>query len=318
MSLFGADVPPDVLAAEYASAAELAKGLPRTLFMGTSSWGFPGWYGIVYSRKQSQELLARDGLREYARHPLLRTVGLDRSFYAPVPEADLARYAEQLPAGFPCCAKALSLITSPVHLGYGHGAEGEPNPDYLSPQRFMELMGQPFLDHFRDHIGPFIFEFPPVAPEQRPSPEVFAERLDRFFAGLPRSLPCSVELRDKALLTPAYRQVLAKYGVAHAYTYWRAMPMPAAQAEVVPLETAPFVLLRLMLPPGTQYEERQKRFAPFDRIQDANEQMRREVVELIRRATDAGRPTYVLVNNKAEGSSPLTLRALAELLSPRP
>ncbi len=316
MSLFGqAEVPPDVLATEYASAAELAKALPPTLYMGTSSWGFPGWYGIVYSRKQSQEALSREGLREYALHPLLRTVGIDRSFYAPIPETDLARYAEQLPPGFPCCAKVPALITSPVHLGYGHGVEGEPNPDFLSATRFMELIGRPFLEHFRDHLGPFIFEFPPTAPESRPSPEAFAERLKRFFSALPRSLPCSVELRDRALLTPAYREVLAAHGVAHAYTYWRAMPMPAVQAEAVPIQTAAFVLLRLMLRPGTQYEARQKEFAPFDRIVDPNEQMRREVVELIRKALAAGRPVYVLVNNKAEGSSPRTIRALAELLS---
>jgi uncharacterized protein YecE (DUF72 family) len=318
LSLFGEEPPPDVLADEYASAAELAKALPPSLYLGTSSWGFPGWYGIVYSERQSEQALAREGLREYAQHPLLRTVGIDRSFYAPIPETDLDRYAGQLPPGFPCCAKALARITSPINMGLGPGVEGEPNPDFLSPSLFMDLMGQPFLERFRDHLGPFIFEFPPVAPELRPSPEAFAERLDRFFSALPRSLPYCVELRDRALMTPAYRQVLAAHGVAHAYNYWRAMPMPAAQARHLPLGAAPFVLIRLMLRPGTQYEERRHLFAPFNRIVDPDEQMRREVVDLIRTAQAAGRPTYVLVNNKAEGSSPLTVRALAEQLSRRP
>ena len=42
--------------------------------------------------------------------------------------------------------------------------------------------------------------------------------------------------------------------------------------------------------------------------------MRADVVRLIRAAVDRGFEVYVIVNNKAEGSSPLTVRALAELL----
>ena len=39
--------------------------------------------------------------------------------------------------------------------------------------------------------------------------------------------------------------------------------------------------------------------------------MRDEVVQLTTRALKKGRRVYVLVNNKAEGSSPLTVEALA-------
>ena len=38
--------------------------LPLTLRMGTSSWSFPGWAGIVYPRSVPASVLARDGLRE--------------------------------------------------------------------------------------------------------------------------------------------------------------------------------------------------------------------------------------------------------------
>src|SRR5262245_693991 len=56
-----------------------AERLPPGVRIGTSSWSFPGWSGIVYDGHPSQARLARGGLRAYARHPLLRTVGLDRS-----------------------------------------------------------------------------------------------------------------------------------------------------------------------------------------------------------------------------------------------
>ena len=71
-------IEPSPLASVYAEAEAIAAKLPRDVFFGTSSWSFPGWAGIVYAHKRSESSLARDGLIEYAQHPLLRTVGVDR------------------------------------------------------------------------------------------------------------------------------------------------------------------------------------------------------------------------------------------------
>jgi len=43
-------------------------------------------------------------------------------------------------------------------------------------------------------------------------------------------------------------------------------------------------------------------------------QMRRETVQVVRQAVDAGRRTYVLVNNRAEGNAPLTVEGLVGML----
>ena len=43
--------------------------------------------------------------------------------------------------------------------------------------------------------------------------------------------------------------------------------------------------------------------------------MRDEVVELARRTFGVGQDVFVLVNNKAEGSAPLTIAALAHRLA---
>ena len=151
----------DTLAAVYAEAADLAARIDPRIRFGTSSWSFPGWRGIVYSRALSETALSREGLREYARHPLLRTVGIDRSFYAPIPDEDLQRYASQLPDGFLACAKAGASVTSAVRLT-GRGQEPEANPNFLSPTVFVDEMLTPFSTHFRRFTGPFVLEFPPL------------------------------------------------------------------------------------------------------------------------------------------------------------
>lgn len=301
---------------EHADAAEIAARLPPNVRFGTSTWSFPDWAGIVYSRRASVAELAREGLAEYARHPLLTTVGIDRSYYAPIPREDLLRYAGQLPPGFPCCAKAPEAVTSAVQPARSRAAGRGANPDFLNPRLFVDEMIGPFGEVFREHTGPFVLQFPPAPASLSPRPSEFAEKLDRFLGALPpAAFRYAVELRDASLLTPEYRGVLARHGAAHVLNYVTAMPMPVEQSETVPIEAAPFAVIRLLLPPGTRYAERGQTLKPFARLTDPDEDMRAQVVALAQRAVAASIPVSVLVNNKAEGCSPLTIRALAELLA---
>ncbi|HEX6972764.1 MAG TPA: DUF72 domain-containing protein [Vicinamibacterales bacterium] len=299
------------LDARYEKLREIARELPDTLRMGTSSWSFPGWRGIVYSSAESTTTLAREGLQEYAQHPLLRTVGLDRSYYAPIPEDDLRRYASQLPDGFLCCAKLPGTLTAYTVPG---APRPQPNPDFLSADRFIEDVLTPFDRAFAAHTGPFILQFPPLPARATLDPSAFAEMLDAFFDRLPRSAEYAVEIRDRSLLTEAYRRVLARNAVAHVYNYWSAMPMPGEQVELIDPSNAPFTLVRLLMRPGTRYAQQKETMAPFNRIVQQDEYMRRDVTAILRKAAAAGQRAFLLVNNKAEGSSPLTIEAIAERL----
>jgi uncharacterized protein YecE (DUF72 family) len=313
LELFGSSTPDAVLVLErrFERLAALAARLPAQVHFGTSSWSFPGWAGIVYPPGMTEGRLAREGLPLYVRHPLMRTVGIDRGYYAPLGAEDLLRYGSQLPAGFLGCAKAPELFTCPVSLGHGRGQRGEPNPDFLDSDRFLRLVAAPMLSAFSGHAGPLILEFPPVPPAHRISALELAERLDAFLQAMPPQLQFAVELRDPTLLTAEYARVLARHGASHTYNYWSGMPMPLQQAQVVSPGQAPFIVVRLMLPPGTRYQDRKQAFAPFDRLLDPNPEMRAQVLELARLAHALGRAIFVLVNNKAEGSAPLTIEALA-------
>ncbi len=302
--------PGSPLEQRYERYRVLAATLPRELRMGTSSWSFPGWQGIVYSRRRGASMLAREGLREYVRHPLLRTVGIDRGYYAPIPEDDLRQYAGELPDGFLCCTKAPAGVTSARDPGARR--RPGPNPDYLSAARFASEMLEPFSRSFAAHTGPFILQFSAPPAGQPNDPVAFTESLDRFLAELPPQFSYAVELRDRFLLTESYREVLKRHGAGHVYNYWSAMPVPGEQARAIPPEEQPFVVVRLLLRPGTWYEEQRHVFAPFDRLVEPDDAMRRDTIGIIRRSVDYVRHVFVLVNNKAEGSSPLTIEALAE------
>ena len=293
----------------HAEAAALAARISPLVRFGTSSWSFPGWRGLVYPKATPAATLSRDGLKHYARHPLLRTVGIDRSYYAPVPEEDLRHYASLLPSGFLACAKAPASVMSAAD------ASGERNPDFLSSSRLIDELIEPFDRSFRRFTGPFILECPPVPRAARVTAQEFEERLDCLLAELPRDFQYAVELRDRDLLTEGYGRALTRHGAAHVYNYWSAMPMPGAQMRILAPESFPFTVVRLLLRPGTRYEDQREQFQPFDRIQSEDPAMRSDVIELVERTLAVRRPTWVLVNNKAEGSSPLTVMGLARLLA---
>lgn len=312
LDLFG---PRDPLGPVYAEAAALAARLPPALHFGTSSWSFPGWTGLVYAHRHTEVELARDGLEEYAQHPLLRTVGIDRGYYAPIPPDDFSRYASQLPDGFRCCIKAPAAVTSAIVPGSDRAGRAVENPDFLSPERFDATLGAAVLSRFLARTAAVVVEMPAVPAHLRPSPAELAERVDAFLARAPREIPFAFELRDASLYSRAYAEALARHGASHVYNQWSGTPSIARQAQRVDVSAQPVVVMRLMLPRGARYEDRKRALAPFDALRDPDPAMRTEAVDLIRAALEADKFVWVIVNNKYEGSSPLTIRALAEALA---
>ncbi len=102
-----------------ARAAAAVVQLPPQVRLGTSSWTFAGWGGLVYGGRPSEARLRRDGLGEYARFSLFRTVGIDRSFYEPLSRETVDEYAGQLAHAPDLAAlvKAPSAVTTYADRG---------------------------------------------------------------------------------------------------------------------------------------------------------------------------------------------------------
>jgi len=289
---------------------------------GTSSWAYEGWQGLIYHRKYPKNRFSQDTLAEYAAYavpetPLFRTVGIDHSFYRPASTTQLTHYAEQVPEDFHFCSKVWEEITIPAYANlprYGVKA-GKPNPRFLDAGAFRDLVLGPAKEGLGKKLGPFIFEFQRWGIE----PATFLDRLDQFLEQLPTGPQYATEVRNPALLVPRYRDILRTHGVAHVYNHWTAMPSLAEQHQLLEHTfTASHVVVRLLTPLGLKYEKAVERYKPYDRIVQPQPRMRQDTIELVRRAATAGKSAYVLVNNRAEGCSPLTVQALMEALAQDP
>jgi hypothetical protein len=78
--------------------------------------------------------------------------------------------------------------------------------------------------------------------------------------------------------------------------------------------TAPFTVLRLLTPLKMSYEAAKKGAEPYTKIVEELPEMRRDTVELVKKAVEENRKAYVLVNNRSEGNAPLTIQALRNAL----
>jgi len=294
---------------------ELAARLPARIRLGTSSWSFPGWDGLVYAGRRSANELSRDGLVAYAQHPLLRAAGIDRTFYAPLDAAGFARHAAQVPGGFRFLVKASQLCTFPaLREGGGPGAV-RPNPRFLDASFARDQVVAPAVEGLGLRLGALLFQFPPLSRAETREPGRFAERLAAFLTALPPGPPYAVEIRNRELLVPGYAAALEASGAAHGFTVHPSMPPLEAQAEVLPVEAQPALVVRWMLGHGRGYEEARDLYAPFDQMAAPDPESRASISALVARAVRAGREGLVVVNNKAEGSSPLSIVELARAIA---
>lgn len=307
----------DVLAAPpSAELLAIAAELPPQVHLGTSTWSFPGWNGIVYGDEYSNSKLSREGLTAYGAHPLLKTVSIDRSFYQALTVTEYLRYAQQVPEHFRFIVKAPMTITDATV----RAERGEPvslNPCFLNAQMAIDDFVTPCLEGLGAKAGALVFQLSPLPDQMLAQPAAFIERLAEFLAALPK-LPdgtCyAIEIRDASLLTPRFIRTLKAAGVRYCVGIHARMPDPLRQAAALALldgEPAGPLIVRWSLHGGFKYEQAKAKYEPFDRLVDQDPGTRAALAELAARYALAGQPVVIAVNNKAEGSAPLSCVELA-------
>lgn len=299
---------------------ELAGRRPAGLYLGTSSWSFPGWDGLVWDGRVSERTLSKHGLSAYAAHPLLNAVGLDRTHYAPMRAPALQAYADQVPGTFRFLMKAHDAITLrvfPKHARYGARA-GQENPHYLDADYALDEVLGPAAEGLGDKLFVVLFQFAPQSVRGADAAKRFAEELSAFFTRLPRQMNCAVEVRNSELLTDDYRDALQDAGVLHCLSSLPQMPSLREQARLLRKEQPDPVIIRWMLNPRYRYQEAYQAYHPFREVVDIEQEMRAEVAMLTRRALSKGRKVMVIANNKAEGCAPKSLEGILQTLLSMP
>jgi len=298
---------------------ELAAALPSGLRLGTSSWSYPGWAKLVWDGDYAEAVLSKNGLSALARHPLFRTVSLDRNFYRALTASQYARYAGMVPDDFRFVVKAPSLVTdATVRDESGRGTQ--PNPVFLNSEIAIQEFVQPALEGLGHRIGALVFQLSPIPAQLLADQPALLARLGEMLEALPGLKPTApdaviaVEVRDPQLLCPAFADMLRSVGATFCMGLHAKMPPIEDQLPMLrALWPGPLVCRwNLHRRHGRfGYEDAEKLYGPFDRIVDPDPETREALARVIAGTTGAGQLAYVTVSNNAEGCAPLTIASLA-------
>lgn len=303
-----------------AAQIALAQLLPKNIRLGTSTWSFPGWAGIVYAEHYAAQGLSRRGLSAYSKHPLLRTVGIDRTFYAPILREEFERYASQVPEDFSFLCKAPNAVTSPFIQG-GAGYTTQVNPTFLDVELAMKAFVAPACEGLGGKVGPLVFQFSPLGKTATQTPDEMVDRLLGFLrnvrARAGNDAPLAVEVRNEQLLIPSFERGLADAGVGYCVGVHPRMPSPAAQLQAMAAATKLGLVVRWSLNQhtGADYEGAKEQYAPFDKLVDEDPGTRATLAHAAVDAVKRGEKVHMVANNKAEGSSPLSMFKLAQAIA---
>lgn len=291
------------------------------VYVGTSSWKYPGWCGQLYDAaryayrgKFAQTRFDRDCLAEYAE--VFSTVSVDAAYYRFPTRAYLDSLAAQVPDGFRFAFKVTDEITVRRFTNlprFGQRA-GQANPHFLDAGLFVAQFLEPCMA-IRSKVGLLMFEFSKLYPADFSTGRDFVTALETFLAALPRGWPYAVEIRNRHFLHPDYFAALARQGVTHVYNSWEGMPPVEAQTALDGSRTTPERLAaRFLLRPGRKYADAVEQFRPYDRVREVNEPGRAAGAELIREARSSRGATsaFVFVNNRFEGNALGTIAAMLE------
>jgi len=296
----------------------LAAALSPHIHLGTSTWSYPGWQGLVWAGRHGEATLSKAGLSAYAAHPLLRAVGIDRGFYRPLAASEFERHAQQVPAGFRFTVKAPSLVTDAL-VRSEDGRGQQPNPLFLDATTALQDFIEPAYEGLGRTIGALVFQLSPLPPARLANMNEQLDQLHALLLALPKPPAgvLAVEVRDAAWLCPDFAALLRDAGARYCLGLHPKLP---ALQEQLPLMRAmwpgPLVarwnLNRLHGPYG--YEEAEKLYGEFDRMLDPDPDTRQALARVIRGTAGAGEDVFVTISNKAEGSAPLSVRALAQAI----
>jgi uncharacterized protein YecE (DUF72 family) len=303
-----------------AKVAELAA---RGVYLGTSSWKYAGWRGMlyddaryIYRGKFAETRFEKNCLTEYAG--VFKSVCVDAAYYTFPRREYLQGLADQVPDDFRFGLKVTDTVTIkkfPKLDRFGIKA-GQMNPDFLNADLFATAFLKP-CEEIRPKIGVLMFEFSRFWPSDYEQGRDFLADLDQFLGALPKGWPYAIEMRNRQWLAPEYFACLARHGVTHVFNSWEAMPPVGEQMVMAGSMTNPGMLTaRFLLKPGRKYEEAVKSFQPYNETKEVNEEARKAIAQLIKLALAATGGNMVraliFINNRLEGNALNTIAAVLE------
>ncbi len=271
------------------------------LRVGTCSWKYPSWKGLVYSKATGIDYLA-----EYARR--YDTVEIDQWFWT-LPEPDIAaQYASVTPPKFRFTVKLPNTLSLTHHYKKKGETSLRPNSEFLSVPLFQDVLAR--LEPLNGKIGMLMLQFEYLNAEKMSSQAAFLAHLSAFVSAVPRNLPLAIEPRNPHWIDQRYFEFLAEHELSHVFLQGYYMPSMFETWKRFGGLVRSHVVVRLHDPDREGMEKETGK--SWDRIVAPKDEDLARLVEMMRDMRDRSLTVYLNINNHYEGSAPLTIERLRE------
>jgi len=282
------------------------------LRIGTCSWKYDSWIGLVYS-----EGVGKHYLREYAGQ--YNSVEVDQWFWSLHGEDKISQphekvvreYVESVPRDFRFTVKVPNSITLTHFYRRSRTEPLVENPHFLSPTLFERFLSA--VAAMESQLGMLIFQFEYLNRKKMPSQQDFHHRLAEFFRLCDRRLPSAVEIRNPNYLNDDYFRFLQENDLSAVFLQGYHMPPITDIYGHFGRHLQAPVVIRLHGPDREGMEE--KTGGRWNRLVVHRDEELDAICAMVNDLLHRGLDVYLNVNNHYEGSAPLTIERIKERLA---
>ncbi|MFH2031301.1 MAG: DUF72 domain-containing protein [Bacteroidota bacterium] len=284
------------------------------VYIGTCSWKYESWKGIVYSDNAKTNYLL-----EYSKK--YNSVEIDQWFWSlhgtnkitlPLPEV-VEEYSSSIPNDFKFTVKLPNSL-SLTH--FYKKQKSEPlieNPNFLSSDLFNQFLKS--INLLRPNLGPLMLQFEYLNKQKMRSIQDFIALLSKFNDGRSDKFQLGIETRNPNYLSEEYFTFLQNQKLVPILLQGYYMPPITDTFRKFGKLLSDTVVIRLHGPDRKGIEE--KTGGDWSAIVEPKDSELEEIVNMVLELLDRKVDVYINVNNHYEGSAPLTIEKIIKLITPK-
>lgn len=280
--------------------------------IGTCSWKYDSWRGIVYSDNDKINYL-----EEYSKY--YSTVEIDQWFWSLFPpnkvvlpqKAVVNEYKKSVPKDFKFTIKVPNSITLTHFYSRNKNGELKTNPYFLSNDLFIEFLNS--IELIKPQVGCLMFQFEYLNKQKMVSLNNFVNAFRTFHSNLPKSIPdLAIEIRNPNYLNQNYFEFLNSLNIYHVFLQGYYMPSIFEVYEKYKSFIKDLTIIRLHGEDRRGIEKISE--GNWNKIYLAHDGELKKVAALLKELNSKKIDVYLNINNHYEGSAPLTIQRIKDLL----
>ena len=282
------------------------------LRFGTCSWKYDSWVDLVYSNSKSKNYLS-----EYSSR--FDTVEVDQWFWSLFPPAKavlpkknvVEEYKKSVPDNFLFTIKVPNSITLTHFYKDRKEDELRPNPFFLSVELFSEFLDS--IAPIKKQIGCLIFQFEYLNKQKMSSLSQFQLKFKEFYNKLDKKIPpVGIEIRNPNYLNEKYFTFLSDLDLAPVFLEGYYMPPVTEIYNKYKKLVKNLAVIRLHGPDRKGIEKIAD--DNWNQIYINRDKELSLIVEMIKEFQSKEVDLFVNVNNHFEGSAPITIEKIRNLI----